>query len=274
MPDLTIGESLEITKIYSIAGQLNDKECRIKERPFRSPHHTASSAALTGGGRIPMPGEISLAHNGILFLDELPEFSKNALEILRQPLEDGQVTISRANGTLTYPSGFMMLASMNPCPCGYFGAAGIKNKCSCSKPEIDRYLRRISGPLLDRLDIQVEAANLEYDDFEKTGGESSLEIKARVLKARAIQNKRFSNYEKIHANSQMTAPMVEEFCPLEATEKALVRQAFDHLGLSARAYHKILKMARSIADLEGLEQINSVHLTEALSYRSLDRKYW
>jgi len=274
MPDLTINESLEITKIYSIAGLLNQRQSRVTERPFRSPHHTASSAALAGGGRIPMPGEISLAHNGILFLDELPEFEKRTLEILRQPMEDGHVTISRANGTLTYPSGFMLMASMNPCPCGYWGSNSTTQKCNCTQNEIDRYLRKVSGPLLDRIDIQVEAANLEYDDLDQTGGESSASIKARVIKAHAIQQMRFVNEKNVRNNSQMTAPMVERYCPLGATEKSLIRQAFDRLGLSARAYHKILKMARTIADLDGSEHINAMHLTEALSYRSLDRKYW
>lgn len=276
MPDLTIDESLEITKIYSIAGLLNQRQARITERPFRAPHHTASSMALTGGGRVPMPGEISLAHNGILFLDELPEFQKRTLEILRQPLEDGEVTISRAYGTLTYPSAFMMLASMNPCPCGYWGASGDVKKCNCTQNEIEKYLRKVSGPLLDRIDIQVEAANLEYKDMEQARGESSADIKARVIKSHAIQQARFSNVQQanIRNNAQMTAPMVDHFCPLGSTEKELIRQAFDNLGLSARAYHKILKLARTIADLEEAKNINVMHLTEALSYRSLDRKYW
>jgi len=280
MPNLNIDESLEITKIYSIAGLLNkgnQRQARITERPFRAPHHTASPVALVGGGRIPMPGEISLAHNGILFLDELPEFEKRALEILRQPMEDNQVTISRANGTLTYPSRFMLLASMNPCPCGYWGAStgtGSAQKCNCTQNEIDRYLRKVSGPMLDRIDIQVEAANLEYDDFEHPDGESSSEIKARVLLAHTIQQQRFSGESNIHSNTQMTAPMIERYCPLGVSEKGLIRQAFDRLGLSARAYHKILKMARTIADLDASEDISVVHLSEALSYRSLDRKYW
>ena len=278
IPDLTIDESLEITKIYSIAGLLGSRQSRIMERPFRSPHHTASSAALVGGGRIPMPGEISLAHNGILFLDELPEFEKRTLEILRQPLEDRVVTISRANGTLTYPCSFMLLASMNPCPCGYFGAgdgpSGGGQKCNCSQNEIERYLRRVSGPMLDRMDLQVEAANLEYDELESTGGETSADIRKRVVQARALQQSRFAYEAHTRSNAEMTAPMVERYCPLQKAERDLIRQAFDHLGLSVRAYHKILKMARTIADLDGEEAINAVHLTEALSYRSLDRKYW
>ena len=271
MPDLTIDESLEITKIYSIAGLLSSRQSRITERPFRSPHHTASSVALVGGGIVPMPGEISLAHNGILFLDELPEFDKRALEILRQPLEDRMVTISRASGTLTYPCNFMLLASMNPCPCGYFG---VGDKCNCTQNEVDRYLRRLSGPMLDRMDAQVEAAGIEYDDLTQSGGESSAEIRARVVRARDIQLLRFSKVDAIRANAQMTAPMVERFCLLGKVERDFMRRAFDQLGLSARAYHKVLKMSRTIADLEGAETIGIVHLSEAISYRGLDRKYW
>ena len=277
MPNLTIDESLEITKIYSIAGLLGERRGRVTERPFRSPHHTASSVALTGGGHIPMPGEISLAHNGILFLDELPEFQKQALEILRQPLEDGKITISRAQGTLTYPCNFTLLASMNPCPCGYFGSSGGIKQCSCSQSEIDRYLRKVSGPLLDRMDIQVEAANLEYDQLGQSGGETSGSIRSRVVKAHAIQQKRFAGHgstDSIRSNAQMTAPMVEKYCLLGLNEKELLRQAFDTLGLSARAYHKILKMARTVADLDESDSINELHISEALSYRSLDRKYW
>lgn len=278
LPSLTIDESLEITKIYSISGLLNknkdsSRQARITIRPFRSPHHTASAAALAGGGSIPMPGEISLAHNGILFLDELPEFEKRTLEILRQPLEDGHVTISRANGTLTYPSNFMLLASMNPCPCGYFGASNTNKNCNCTQNEIDRYLRKVSGPMLDRIDIQVEATNLDYEELGQQPSETSADIKSRVVQAHAIQQERFKK-EEIHNNSQMTSPMVDKYCALGTNEKALIRQAFDRLGLSARAYHKILKMARTIADLENSNDINVVHITEALSYRSLDRKYW
>ncbi|MCL1987299.1 MAG: YifB family Mg chelatase-like AAA ATPase [Firmicutes bacterium] len=279
-PNLTTEESLEITKIYSIAGLLNQKQALVTERPFRSPHHTASPAALSGGGRIPTPGEISLAHNGILFLDELPEFQKKSLEILRQPLEDGIVTISRAASTLTYPSKFMLLASMNPCPCGYFGASGNLKQCSCTNSEIEKYLRKISGPMLDRIDIQVEATNLEYSDFEQQSGESSQQIKQRVIAAQNIQTKRFALHNKntanapIRNNAHMTAPLIEQFCNLGLDEKNLLRQAFDRLGLSARAYHKILKISRTIADLETADKITTTHISEALSYRSLDRKYW
>jgi len=277
MPDLSLDESLEITKIYSVAGlfDMNSKEAMMAVRPFRSPHHTTSSVALAGGGRIPTPGEISLAHNGILFLDELPEFQKRALEILRQPMEEGQVTVARANATLTYPSRFMLMASMNPCPCGYWGSAGTGHQCSCTQNEIDKYQRKVSGPLLDRIDIQVEAANVEYNDFEQGQGnvETSEEIKARVVEANGIQQERFAGTE-IRSNAQMTAPMVERYCALGTAERKLVRHAFDSLGLSARAYHKILKIARTIADLDGAAEIGVMHLSEAISYRSLDRRYW
>jgi len=274
LPELSPAESLEITKIYSIAGLLNRKDALMLQRPFRTPHHTATHVALVGGGRVPMPGEISLAHNGVLFLDELPEFQKKALEILRQPLEEGQVTISRVNGTLTYPSNFMLLASMNPCPCGYFGAAS--NKCNCHQGEIDKYLRKISGPLLDRIDIQVEAAAVDYSDLEKTGaaGESSASIRERVKQAQIIQLERFTPGVGIRFNAQMPAREVEKHCPMDNDARTLIKQAFDRLGLSARAYHKILKISRTIADLEGSSAINAIHVSEALSYRSLDRKYW
>ena len=267
LPPLSLEESLEITKIYSIAGLLNRNHALITQRPFRSPHHTASYVALAGGGRVPMPGEISLAHNGVLFLDELPEFQKRAIEILRQPLEEGEVTISRAGGTFTYPSGFMLLAAMNPCPCGYFGTP----KCTCSRHVVDKYLQKISGPVLDRIDIQVEAAAVDYQDMQSPGqGEPSAAIRARVAHAHARQRVRPAS----RFNAQLTAPEVEKFCKLDADGQQLIKQAFDTLGLSARAYHKILKIARTIADLADSEAITALHLTEALSYRSLDRKYW
>ena len=277
MPALTDEESLEITKIYSIVGLLNDKEVLIRERPFRAPHHTASSAALSGGGRMPTPGEISLAHNGILFLDELPEFQKRSLEILRQPLEDGKVTISRVGGTLTYPCKFMLLAAMNPCPCGYFGSDNPARKCNCNQHEIEKYLKKISGPMLDRMDIQIEAAGVKYEEFGKMRGESSKDIRARVMQAHRIQQQRFGRMDesgKKMRNAQMTAPMIDIYCKLGKAESELMQNAFNRLGLSSRAYHKILKLARTIADLEMSSNIEIVHLTEALSYRSLDRKYW
>jgi len=269
MPDLDFEESLEITKIYSIAGLLDSKCQLITNRPFRAPHHTASFASLTGGGRIPRPGEISLAHNGVLFLDELTEFQKKALEILRQPLEDGTVTVSRVGGVCTYPSAFMLLASMNPCSCGYYGT----NKCRCSQKEVERYLGRVSGPLLDRLDVQLEVAAVDYDSLSGAKAESSADIKKRVLQARQIQRERFAN-ESINVNAHMSAPLIDKYCILGPDERKLLQQVFDSMKLSARAYHKILKIARTIADLGGDKNINTMHLAEAVSYRGLDRKYW
>lgn len=271
MPDLTFEESIEITKIYSVAGQLRNKSSLIRTRPFRSPHHTISASALTGGGRIPKPGEISLSHHGLLFLDELPEFQRSALEIMRQPLEDGEVTISRVNGTLTFPSNFMLVAAMNPCPCGYLGDG---NKCHCSMNEIVKYNRKISGPLLDRIDIMVEMPAVTYEDLEgMETSESSLDIKKRVLKAHDIQLKRYEK-EGIYFNAQLSAAQIEDFCFLGEKERDLLKNAFTRLDLSARAYHKILKVARTIADLDGSDEIKLPHLAEVLQYRSLDRKYF
>lgn len=270
LPDLSFEESIEITKIYSVAGLLQEKNALVKVRPFRSPHHTVSPSALTGGGRIPKPGEISLAHNGVLFLDELPEFQRNALEIMRQPLEDGKVTISRVNGTLTYPSDFMLVAAMNPCPCGYLGN---QKKCRCSTNEIMKYHRKISGPLLDRIDLMVEMPAVSYDDLENTTpAEPSASIKERVVQAHKIQLERFQN-EGIFFNAQMNAAQIEKYCPLQPKEQEILRSAFQRMEMSARAYHKILKLARTAADLEGAEQITLKHLLEVLQYRSLDRKY-
>lgn len=271
MPDLTFEESIEITKIYSVAGQLRNKSSLIRTRPFRSPHHTISASALTGGGRIPKPGEISLSHHGLLFLDELPEFQRSALEIMRQPLEDGEVTISRVNGTLTFPSNFMLVAAMNPCPCGYLGDG---NKCHCSMNEIVKYNRKISGPLLDRIDIMVEMPAVTYEDLEgMETSESSLDIKKRVLKAHDIQLKRYEK-EGIYFNAQLSAAQIEDFCFLGEKERDLLKNAFTRLDLSARAYHKILKVARTIADLDSSDEIKLPHLAEVLQYRSLDRKYF
>ncbi len=270
LPDLSFEESIEITKIYSVAGLLQEKNALVRTRPFRSPHHTISPSALTGGGRIPKPGEISLAHNGVLFLDELPEFQRNALEIMRQPLEDGKVTISRVNGTLTYPSDFMLAAAMNPCPCGYLGN---QKKCRCSTNEIMRYHRKISGPLLDRIDLMVEMPAVSYEDLENTTpAESSASIKERVVQAHKIQLERFRN-EGIFFNAQMNAAQIEKYCPLQPKEQDILRSAFQRMEMSARAYHKVLKLARTAADLEGVEQITLKHLLEVLQYRSLDRKY-
>lgn len=272
LPDLSFDEALEVTKIHSIAGLLPKDQPLILNRPFRSPHHTISSAGLSGGGSIPKPGELSLAHNGILFLDELPEFRRDSLEVLRQPLEDGNVTISRVNATLTYPCNIMLIASMNPCKCGYFGDS--RRQCTCTPTQVNRYRSRISGPLLDRIDIQVEVSNVDYEDLSSTeNSETSAEIKKRVNKTRKLQLERYKDYN-IYSNSQLDAGMLKKFCPLGEEENAILRAAFDNLGLSARAHSRILKVARTIADLEGSENIKSEHIAEAIQYRSLDRKYF
>lgn len=272
LPDLSFDEALEVTKIHSIAGLLPKDQPLILNRPFRSPHHTISSAGLSGGGSTPKPGELSLAHNGILFLDELPEFRRDSLEVLRQPLEDGNVTISRVNATLTYPCNIMLIASMNPCKCGYFGDS--RRQCTCTPTQVNRYRSRISGPLLDRIDIQVEVSNVDYNDLSSTeNSETSAEIKKRVNKTRKLQLERYKDYN-IYSNSQLDAGMLKKFCPLGEEENAILRAAFDNLGLSARAHSRILKVARTIADLEGSENIKSEHIAEAIQYRSLDRKYF
>lgn len=272
LPDLSFDEALEVTKIHSIAGLLPKDQPLILNRPFRSPHHTISSAGLSGGGSTPKPGELSLAHNGILFLDELPEFRRDSLEVLRQPLEDGNVTISRVNATLTYPCNIMLIASMNPCKCGYFGDS--RRQCTCTPTQVNRYCSRISGPLLDRIDIQVEVSNVDYEDLSSTeNNETSAEIKKRVNKTRKLQLERYKDYN-IYSNSQLDAGMLKKFCPLGEEENAILRAAFDNLGLSARAHSRILKVARTIADLEGSENIKSEHIAEAIQYRSLDRKYF
>lgn len=272
LPDLSFDEALEVTKIHSIAGLLPKDQPLILNRPFRSPHHTISSAGLSGGGSTPKPGELSLAHNGILFLDELPEFRRDSLEVLRQPLEDGNVTISRVNATLTYPCNIMLIASMNPCKCGYFGDS--RRQCTCTPTQVNRYRSRISAPLLDRIDIQVEVSNVDYEDLSSTeNSETSAEIKKRVNKTRKLQLERYKDYN-IYSNSQLDAGMLKKFCPLGEEENAILRAAFDNLGLSARAHSRILKVARTIADLEGSENIKSEHIAEAIQYRSLDRKYF
>ncbi len=269
LPDLTFEECIELTKIYSVSGLLTNKNTLIRKRPFRSPHHTISATALTGGGRMPKPGEISLAHKGALFLDELPEFTRSALEIMRQPLEEKKVTISRVNGTVTYPSDFMLVAAMNPCPCGYLG----EERCHCTQSEIARYSGKISGPLLDRMDIQVEAAAIGYDDLQQSRPSvSSAQMKEEVLRVQEIQQRRYEK-EAISYNSELTPALIEQYCPLGAKEQALLRTAFDRLQLSARGYHKILKVARTVADLDGAKEISVQHLAEVIQYRSLDRKY-
>ena len=270
MPPLTFEESIDITKIYSVSGLLRDKGALVTKRPFRSPHHTISPSALTGGGSIPKPGEIRLAHNGVLFLDELPEFPRNVLEIMRQPIEDKTVTISRVHGKITYPSDFMLLAAMNPCPCGYHGYG---DKCKCSENKIRQYLGRISGPLLDRIDINIEASPVNFSQISNTKRqESSEEIKKRVMKAHKIQAERYKD-ENILFNSQLSPTQIEKYCKLDETSLAFMKQAFEKMNLSARAYHKILKMARTVADLAGEENIKLEHLAEVIRYRNLDRKF-
>ena len=270
MPGLTFNESMEITKIYSISGLLDNKKALITQRPFRAPHHTASYISLTGGGMTPMPGEISLAHNGVLFLDELPEFQKKALETLRQPLEEGRVVIARASGTQVYPSRFMLVAAMNPCPCGYNGT----ERCRCTNGEIAGYINKISGPLLDRIDIQVEAPFVKYEQLHtERKPESSADIRKRVMAALAVQAERYKS-EDIRFNSMLSSSQVEKYCGLGNEEREIIKAAYNRLGMSARAYHKILRVARTIADLDGAEDITTRHLAEAIGYRGLDRKYW
>lgn len=272
LPDLTFDESLEVTKIHSIAGILPKNLPLITNRPFRSPHHTVSAAGLSGGGTVPKPGELSLAHNGILFLDELPEFRRDVLEILRQPLEDGNVTISRVNATLTYPCNIMLIASMNPCKCGYLG--DTRRQCTCTPAQVNNYRGKISGPLLDRIDIQVEVSSVDYDDLSETKkGESSKSIKERINRTRKIQLERYKDLN-IYSNSQLSAGLLEKYCPLGEQENTILKAAFDNLGLSARAHSRILKVARTIADLDASDDIKATHIAEAIQYRSLDRKYF
>ena len=272
LPDLSFEEALEVTKVHSVSGNIKSGQPLIMKRPFRSPHHTVSAAALSGGGSIPKPGEASLAHNGVLFLDELPEFRRDAIEVLRQPLEDGQITISRATASLTYPCNIMMVCSMNPCPCGFFGSS--RHQCICSKEKIVKYKNKISGPLLDRIDIQIEIPELSYDalnSHEKE--ESSADIKKRVAAAREIQLERYKG-TGIYSNAQLTPPMLDIYCRLDKEEDKMMRDVFDKLGLSARGHSKILKIARTIADMAGSENIKKEHISEAIYYRSLDRKYF
>lgn len=272
LPDLSFEEALETTKIHSIAGVLTKQTPLITVRPFRAPHHTISPSSLVGGGRIPKPGEISLAHNGVLFLDELPEFNKSTLEVMRAPIEDGIVSISRVNASLTYPCNFMLVASMNPCPCGFYGSPD--KECNCSPQNIQKYMGRISGPLLDRIDIQVEVTPVKYEKLQNSNRtETSEQIKQRVNKARKIQLERYKNLE-IYSNSQLTPKLIEEYCKLDSKSIKILQKAFESLGLSARAHGRILKVARTIADLEGKENIEVSHISEAIQYRNLDKKYW
>jgi len=270
LPPLSIPEALETTKIHSVAGKLPDNSALITRRPFRSPHHTVSGNALVGGGSIPQPGEISLAHNGVLFLDELPEFSRSVLEVMRQPMEDGKVTISRARVSVDFPANFMLLAAMNPCPCGYYNHPD--KECSCMPGAVQKYLNKISGPLMDRIDLHVEVVPVPYEHLSAAGGgETSSVIRARVIAARQWQRRR---YKKQVCNAQMTGKMIEGFCRIDAAGEKLLRDAMSRLHLSARAYDRILKVSRTIADLAGEELIKPGHLAEAIQYRCLDRDAW
>lgn len=272
LPDMTFTETIETTKIHSIAGCIPSGVSLIDRRPFRAPHHTISAMGLVGGGAVPKPGEISLAHNGVLFLDEFPEFSRQTMEVLRQPLEDGTVTIARVNGTLTYPCSVSLVCAMNPCPCGYYGT-GVR-RCTCTPQAVTRYLNKVSGPLLDRIDIHIEVPAVKYEELSSSQpAESSAEIRERVNRARSIQVKRFEGLN-ISCNARIPTGKLHDFCELDAAADAMLKKAFDKLGLSSRAYSKILKVARTIADLDGSERITKTHIAEAVQYRSLDRKYW
>ena len=273
LPPLSLAESLETTQIHSVAGKLSSGTSLISQRPFRSPHHTVSQVAMTGGGNRALPGEVSMAHNGVLFLDELPEFNKSTLEVLRQPLEDRKITISRAKYTVEYPCSFMFVASMNPCPCGYYGDP--THHCVCTPGQISRYLSKISGPLLDRIDLHCEVAVVPFKQLsEMQQGEPSETIRERVIKARHIQEIRYKDFKGIHCNAQMTERMIHHFAEPDAQSLDMLRMAMERLSLSARAYSRILKVARTIADLEGLEKVQAHHIAEAIGYRSLDRGDW
>ncbi len=273
VPPLTLDEALETTKIHSVAGKLDGKTSLMTRRPFRAPHHTISNIALVGGGSNPQPGEISLAHNGVLFLDELPEFQRSVLEVMRQPLEDRTITISRARFTVDYPASFMMVASMIPCPCGYYNHPD--KECVCSPGMVQKYLNKISGPLLDRIDIHIEVAPVTFDDLTmKREAESSDEVRKRVVAAREIQISRFGDIDGLYCNAQMSSANIKEFCKTDEPGRSILKNAIEKLGLSARAYDRILKVARTIADLENEKDIKTVHIAEAVNYRSLDRDGW
>lgn len=273
LPPMNLYEALETTKIHSVAGKMGKHTSLISVRPFRSPHHTISDVALVGGGGVPQPGEISLAHNGVLFLDELPEFKRSVLEVLRQPIEERSIVISRAKHTIEYPSSFMMIAAMNPCPCGYYNHPD--KECVCAPGFVQKYLNKISGPLLDRIDIHIEVVPVPFKDLsDARNGEKSESIRQRVINARSIQEQRFNNYPNIHCNAQMSSKMLREVCMIDETCSNMLKNAMEKLDLSARAYDRILKVARTIADLEASENIESHHLAEAIQLRSLDRSNW
>lgn len=273
LPPLSLSESLETTKIHSVAGKLGRNSSLITQRPFRAPHHTISQVAMVGGGSFPQPGEISLAHNGVLFLDELPEFSRGVLEVLRQPLEDRCITISRVKSSINYPASLMLIASMNPCPCGYYNHP--TKPCVCSPGQVQKYLNKISGPLLDRIDIQIEIVPVPFDKIsDQRRGEASAIIRERVMKARQIQEKRYKDFPGVHCNAQMNSQLLATYAHPDEKGLQLLKTAMDRLNLSARAYDRILKVARTIADLEGCEQILPNHLAEAIGYRNLDRENW
>ncbi|MFL5763511.1 MAG: YifB family Mg chelatase-like AAA ATPase [Bacteroidia bacterium] len=273
LPPMNLSEALETTKIHSVAGKMGKNVGLVSLRPFRSPHHTISDVALVGGGGVPQPGEISLSHNGVLFLDELPEFKRTVLEVMRQPLEDRVVTISRAKFSVEYPASFMLVASMNPCPCGYYNHP--EKDCACPPGTVQKYLNKISGPLLDRIDIHVEVTPVSYQELSgETRSEKSESVRARVIKARMIQEKRFAGNEGIHCNAQIGSKQLQEACSINESGNQLLKTAMEKLGLSARAYDRILKVARTIADLDGADNIETQHLAEAIQYRSLDRESW
>ena len=273
LPPMTLKESLETTKIHSVVGMLGHGISLMRTRPFRSPHHTTSYVGLVGGGTYPQPGEISLAHNGVLFLDELPEFKRQVLEVLRQPMEDRMVTIARAKQTVEFPANFMLVAAMNPCPCGYYNHP--TKECTCKPGQVETYLSRISGPLLDRIDLHIETFPIPYEELaQKKPGEKSADVRERVVKARMIQVQRFADVPGIHCNAQMTAKMIQKYCDLDEQCGLLLKNAMERLGLSARARDRILKVSRTIADLAGSENIQPEHLAEAIQYRSLDRENW
>lgn len=273
LPPLTLHEALETTKIHSVSGKLPANSSLISKRPFRSPHHTISDVALVGGGGVPQPGEISLAHNGVLFLDELPEFKRTVLEVMRQPMEERRVTISRTKVTLDFPANFMLLASMNPCPCGFYNHP--EKECTCPQGAVQKYLNKVSGPLLDRIDLHVEVTPVSFSELsQKKENESSITIRERVMRARAIQTERFADIPGIYANAQMTTKQLRTYCVINPLGEALLKKSMEKLNLSARAYDRILKVSRTIADIEGSPDIRVEHLAEAIQYRSLDREGW